>query len=130
MLLIRYDPGEEVLSSLTTFCSERSIFAGTFSGIGAAKEVVLSYYNLPHKQYQDTTINEDVEIVSLLGNIATMDGKVVVHCHGSFGDSEYTPKAGHVKKLIVSATCEITVQVLQGKLERAYDEKTGLNILK
>lgn len=128
--LLRFDTGEEVVSGLAAFCNEHSIFAGSFSAIGAAGEIIISYYNLDTKAYQDKTIQERLEVISLLGNAAAIEGKVAIHMHGSFSGPDYTVRAGHVKKLVVSATCEITLQVFEGKIERSFDEKTGLNLLK
>jgi len=95
-----------------------------------SKEVLLSYYNLTTKQYEDITISQDLEIVTILGNIATKDEKIIIHCHGSFSDKTFQVKAGHVKKLIISITCEVTLIRLEGKVERVYEAKTGLNLLK
>ncbi|MBI4159907.1 DNA-binding protein [Candidatus Wolfebacteria bacterium] len=57
-------------------------------------------------------------------------GKVVIHAHGSFSDKEMKVVAGHVKRLVVSATCEIFLTAMDGKLEREYSEEIGLNLLK
>jgi predicted DNA-binding protein with PD1-like motif len=129
MIQIRFDTGEDVLALLTNFCQENAITAASFSGLGAAGEVILAYYNLEAKHYEDHTLNEDVEILNLTGNAAVMDGKHIMHCHGVFGRKDTSTVGGHVKKLIVSATCEILLIKLAGTLTRAYDETTGLNLL-
>lgn len=128
--LLRFDKDEELISSLTSFCDQKNIFSGSFSAIGAAKEVILSYYNLETKKYQDLKIEEDTEIVGILGNIANLNNKKVIHCHGSIADNQYIVKAGHIKKLVVSATCEVMLSFFKGKIERAFDEETGLNLMK
>jgi predicted DNA-binding protein with PD1-like motif len=121
---------EDVLSLLTKYCQETSITAGSFSALGAAKEVIIAYYNLDKKQYEDHMVHENVEILNLTGNISLMENKYIIHCHGVFGRKDCSTIGGHVKKLIVSATCEIILTKLEGTLERAFDEKTGLNLLK
>lgn len=130
MFLLRFDPGEEVLAGLAEFSASESVHTAHFSGIGAAGEVVLSYYDLERKKYRDTDWRERVEIISLSGNVALMDSGTVIHAHGSFSTRDYGVRAGHVKKLVVSATCEIVLQKLEGAAERSYDETTGLNLLK
>jgi len=47
-----------------------------------------------------------------------------------FSDSEMKPVAGHFKKITVLAACEIFFEKMDGRAEREYDEKTGLNLLK
>lgn len=128
--ILRFDTDEDVVKEIGKFCSEESIDAASFSAIGAAKQVALSYYNLQTKTYQDKTMSEDLEITGVLGNIVTMDGKVVVHAHGTFGKDTYEIIGGHVKELIVSATCEVILTKLEGFIEREYDEVTGLNLMK
>ena len=128
-IVLRFDLDEEVINELAHFCLQQQIHSGAFSAIGAAKEVIIACYNLQDKKYEDMTIIQEVEIVGVLGNIATMEGKTVVHAHGSFSDETYMTKAGHVKKLVVSATCEVILNVFEGTIERAYDERTGLSLM-
>lgn len=128
--LLRFDLDEEVISGLSQFAKEHTISAATFSAIGAAKEVTLAYYNLETKQYEDREINQDVEILGIIGNIAILNNDIAIHCHGSFGDRNFDVVGGHVKRLVVSATCEVSLTTLEGKMEREYDQKTGLNLLK
>lgn len=128
--LLRFDKDEELTATLTTFCKTKNIQAGSFFALGAAGELILSYYNLATKSYEDKEIHEDVEIISILGNIALLNKKHMIHMHGSFSKKDFSVIAGHIKKLIVSATCELTLQVFTNKIERSYDETTGLNLLK
>ncbi|PIS39087.1 MAG: hypothetical protein COT34_00230 [Candidatus Nealsonbacteria bacterium CG08_land_8_20_14_0_20_43_11] len=128
--MLRFSRGEEVIGGLADFCGLNNISSGYFSGIGAAKETVLSFYDLERKEYQDKKVEKDLEIASLLGNAAKMQGKMIIHCHGSFSDADMAVVAGHVKKLVVSGTTEITFQSLGARIEREYDGETGLNLLK
>lgn len=127
--VLRFDKNADVFAELLQYCKDNSISAASFSGIGAAGQVILAYYNLAEKTYEDHTIQEDMEIVSLLGNVSLLNGTPAIHAHGSFSKKDLTLIGGHVKKLIVSATCEIVLQKLNGTLRRAKDAETGLNLL-
>jgi predicted DNA-binding protein with PD1-like motif len=127
--LIRFNKGEEIISSLQAYCEQKSIYAASFQALGAAKQLTLSYYNLSDKRYEDHDIDEEVEILSILGNVATMDKKIIIHAHGVFGKRDLQTIGGHIKKLVVSATCEVSLIPLSGTLIRAFDEETGLNLL-
>lgn len=127
--VLRFDGGDEVMGGLAAFCKERGINASQFSVIGVVKEVVLAFYNLQTKSYEDHEIREDVEVSPVQGNIAVMDGELVVHAHGSFANRNLEVKAGHVKKLIVSTVCEVVLTAFDGEMKRGYDDATGLNIL-
>ena len=80
------------------------------------------------KKYSDKTFSGQIEIASFLGNVAMMGKDIVVHAHGVFADHSFKAYAGHVKKMIVSATCEVVFHILPGKIERIYDKYTGLNL--
>lgn len=129
IFLLRFDKGEEVITGLQEYCRENTIRAGNFQALGAAGEVVLSYYNLDKKVYEDSTLSEDLEIVSMVGNIAMMDDNIIIHSHAVFGRHDLSTVGGHIKRLIVSATCEVTLTTFTGDITRAYDEETGLNLL-
>lgn len=129
-LILRFDVGEDVIAGLISLCSQQTITAAHFTGLGACGSVTLSYYDLTDKKYLDRTFDKELEIVSLTGNVARLKEKTAIHAHGVFADKDYATVGGHVKELIVSATCEIHLTTLKGKMERGYDEKTGLNLLK
>lgn len=129
ILLLRFDQGEEVIKLLQHFCQENRITSGSFHALGACGEIILSYYNLETKMYEDKTIKEDLEIASMVGNIALMNNEVIIHTHGVFGRQDLSTLGGHIKKLVVSATCEVTLTTFEKEFTRSYDEKTGLNLL-
>lgn len=128
--ILRFDKGDDVPVVLVEFCKENKITAGFFSGLGASGEITISYYDLEKQEYLDLQKKEDLEIVSLTGNIAVMGEKTLIHAHGVFSDRNFTTVAGHVKQLIVSATCELHLTILPGVIQREYDEATGLNLMK
>ena len=81
--ILRFDRGEELITSLQSFCEKEEITAGTLSAIGAAEHLVLSWYDVSEKKYTDQERSEQLEIASLSGNISSFKGKPIVHVHGS-----------------------------------------------
>lgn len=127
--ILRFDWGEEVICALINFCQKENIKAGHFFGLGAAQEVLLSSYDLAEKKYKNKLLKEEIEIAGLVGNISLLKSKTTIHAHGTFSDKNFCTYAGHVKKLLVSATCEVVLERLKGKVERSFNKKTGLNLL-
>ncbi len=121
---------EEIISSVAKFCEEKDIAAAQVSAIGAVKSVELGFYSLESKAYKWKKAEAELEIDSLTGNVALLDGKILVHAHATVSDAEMHAFGGHLKEAIVGASCEVFITPLQGKLERKHDEKTGLNLLK
>jgi uncharacterized protein len=127
--ILRFDSGEDVILELLNYCTEKGITAAFFSGLGACGEILLSYYDLQTKSYVDRSFSEDLEIISLTGNVAVLNGNHVIHAHGVFSRRDYSTLGGHINKLVVSATCELHLTELEGSMERKFDKKTGLNLL-
>jgi len=117
------------MEGIKEFCKEYRIETAFFQAIGAANEVELAWYDLGAKQYVTALFQEDLEIASLTGNVTTRGKDLVVHSHGVFSDKAMVTKAGHVNKAVVSGACEIILTQLEGKIDRAFDEDTGLNLM-
>lgn len=128
--LLRFDFGEDVIAELKKFFEQNKIGAAALQGVGATDDLLLSYYNGETKEFEDHEYSEDMEITSLMGNVSQFKSETIIHLHGTFGTQTMRAIAGHVKKLVVSVTCEMAVTVFEGKAERAHDNRTNLNLLK
>src|SRR5438067_667483 len=88
--------GEELMKTLLAWCNEHSIAGATLTGLGAADKLELAYYNLQTKSYERHEIAEEVEILSLIGNLGELNGKKLLHIHGAFGRKDLSTFGGHV----------------------------------
>jgi predicted DNA-binding protein with PD1-like motif len=127
--ILRFDKDEELFDALAKFAEAESIGAASFSGIGTTSLVELAYFNQHLKEYRHKPIMEDLEIVSLNGNISMLDGKPSVHAHGTFSRTDFTVVGGHIFKLITLATCEIFLIKLEGQAIRKQNDTWGLKLL-
>lgn len=127
---LNIEPGEEVMACLMKYAEEHDIKAAHISGLGAAGTLDIAYYNLETKTYERTKIQENVEILSLNGNIGVKeDESTVVHLHGVFGKRDLTTFGGHLFELVVSGAGEIHLTTYSGAIRRAYDSTTGLTLM-
>lgn len=126
---IRVDQGEEIVSILTKFCSEREIKLGKISAIGAVNEVKIGIFDPIKKEYNSNTIKGTFEILSITGNITLNKDQPYLHMHIMLSDSGFNAFGGHLNEAVVSATCEVIIEELEGKLDRYFDENTGLNLI-
>ena len=127
--VIRLEPGEEIISNIKEFCKQQGIKSGFFYGIGALNEVELNYFSVPEKKYYSAEFKQGLEITSLIGNVSYLENEVIIHAHINLADREMNVLGGHLKKGIISATCEIMLQAFDQKITRKRDEKTGLNLM-
>ena len=127
--VVRLDRGEEIVESLTKICDREKITLATIEGIGAADHAVIGLYNVGEQVYHKTELNGPMEITALTGNVSTMDGKTYLHIHINLCDEKMNVKGGHLNECRISATAEITIRTVNGKVERFYDKDgVGLNL--
>jgi len=127
--ILSWDRGEEVLLGLREYLTSHNIRAGHFTGLGAADSLEIAFYNLATKEYERRKTSYDVEILSLVGNVALMEGTPIIHMHGTFAKRDYSAFGGHVFSITAAGACEIHLTELGGLMQREYDEATGLNLL-
>lgn len=128
--LIRLKRGERLSVAIEQFVAESKIEGGWISGVGAASDVELGFYNLSAKEYKWRKFGSMMEIVSLAGNLAYDEqGKMMFHLHGVFADDEYQTVGGHVKDLVAGATVELFVHRSYQPMQRKHDDDTGLQLL-
>ncbi len=127
-IICRMDRGEEILSSLEKLSQEEKITLASINAIGAVDDFVVGVYDVNTKIYHKKEFLGAFEIVSLMGNINTMDGKYYSHLHISCADEENHVYGGHLNKAVVSATVEMFIHVVDGRLDRSHDDVTGLNL--
>lgn len=127
--VLRFDKDEEVLSGLLEFAKAAGVNAAYFSAIGACSQVQMGFFNEFLKNYREKPYMDNREIGSLTGNIATVNGQPTLHAHGVFSNSDFEVVAGHVFKLIVSATCEVFLLKFEGPMNRGLNPNFNLNLL-
>lgn len=126
--VVRLQRGEELLSCLRKLCKAESILLGTISAIGAVNHVVVGVYRVEEQKYMANTFDGVMELTSLMGNITEQNGEPYLHLHATFGDLTGTVIGGHLNEAVVSATCELFVRKVHGRVGRRLDPETGLNI--
>ena len=70
----------------------------------------------------------DLEIVSIGGNINTMNGETYAHFHISAADEQGNVFGGHLQEAVISGTGELVLTEINGTVDRKFDEETGLNL--
>ena len=129
-IVARIDKGEEILENLKLICEKEKVKLANVNALGAINDFEVGLFDVDEKKYYSQRHTGNFEIVSLTGSVTTKDGETYIHIHLSAGDKENKVYGGHLNKAIVSATCEMFIQVIEGKVERKFDEEIGLNLFK
>lgn len=127
--VLRLEKGEDILNSIKRFAAKQKIKAGFFEGIGSLSKVKLGHYDFKTKEYHWELFEDDLEILTLSGNIATMDKAPLPHAHVTLGRRDFTMIGGHLDEGSSANMVEIVLRKAPGKLVKAKDETVGLNLL-
>ena len=128
-ILARLDPGDEILTSVKDLARREAIPSGFVSGLGAVEGITLAFYDRSKRVYEETRLEEELEVVSMTGNIAWIGDEPIVHLHGVVSRRDATTAAGHFMRGIVSATLEVMVIVNPERIYRRAAPEIGLNLL-
>lgn len=126
---IVFDKDDEVVGGLLAFAKEKQLSAGSFTAIGAFESVTVGFFERDRKDYKKITIDEEVEVMSLVGNIALADDEPKVHAHVVVGKSDGTAHGGHLLEARVWPTLEVILVESPKYLQRQIDEETGLALI-
>jgi predicted DNA-binding protein with PD1-like motif len=124
-----FDKGDEFLDGMLSFAKEAGLSASHFTAIGAFSEVTLGYFDRHRKEYQRNIINEQVEVLSLVGDIALYQLEPKVHAHVVVGKADGTAHGGHILEAHVWPTLEVVVTASPAHLRRRHDPETGLALI-
>ena len=130
IIIARIDKGEEILEQLKVIAINENIKLASINALGAINDFTVGVYKTDEKKYYSNSFKGYYEITSLTGTINTMDGEYYAHLHMSAGNEKGEVFGGHLNRAVVSATCEMVITVIDGKVDRVYDEDTGLNVYK
>ncbi len=123
------DPGEDVLGTIEAVAKEHGVRSGQLRLIGAVSRAKLGYFHRKAEEYRDFTVDEDVEVVSCMGDISTHEGNLVVHAHMIVADEAGKCWGGHLMAgCEVSVTIELVIIETEVELVRKRDDVSGLNL--
>jgi len=121
--------GDEVLSGLTDFALKYKVGDAHFTGIGAVSSATTAWLDLEHKMYHPTVTKEQVEVLSLIGDIASYNGKPVVHLHAILGRKDGSTVGGHVWEMDVNPTVEVFITANATQLHKRADPESGIKLI-
>lgn len=127
---VRMDKGEEILAKLREFAEKENVSFARVSAIGAVGSFTAGVFDTTTKRYRANDFEGNFEIVSLTGTVDRMNGAFYAHLHMSAGNEKGEVFGGHLNRAVVSATCEMIVSLIDGGIDRRFDEEVGLNLWK
>jgi len=127
--VVSVEPGEEIISALTSFAVMEKISNASFVAIGAVDKAELAHYRVDTQKYSSKEFSGAYEIANLTGNIFLFEGKPLVHAHITLGDEHFHTFSGHLVNARVSAACEVMLTDFSMKIAKKVNEKIGLKMI-
>ncbi len=124
-----FENGDEVNEELLRFARENHIHSAHFTAIGAFSQVTLGYFDWEKKDYLKITVDEQVECVSLNGDIALGKDGPQIHAHLVVGKRDGSVKGGHLMEAYVRPTLELVLSEAPAHLHRTTDSESGLALI-
>jgi hypothetical protein len=129
MYVLVFDKEDEFIGQLRHFAQENHLQSSTFTGIGAFKKATLGFFDREEMDYHEIPVEEQVEVLSLVGNIALNEGEPKIHAHVVVGKRNGEARGGHILEAHVWPTLELVVTEAPKPLQRHTDEETGLALI-
>lgn len=121
--------GDEVVSTLTGFVREQGVGAASFTAIGAFSEATLGYFDWEAKEFQEIPVPEQVEVLTLAGDVALEEDEPRVHAHVVVGLRDGSARGGHLLEARVRPTLELVLVQSPVHLRKRHDPETGLALI-
>lgn len=129
-IVARIDKGEEILDKIKEIALKENIKLANINALGATNDFTVGVFKIDEKKYYANDFKGNFEIVSLTGTINTMNNEFYTHIHMSAGNDKGEVFGGHLNRAVVSATCEMIINIIDGNVDRDFDEEIGLNLFK
>jgi predicted DNA-binding protein with PD1-like motif len=120
--------GDEVLSGLTEFAIAENFTAGAFTAIGALQSARFGWFDRERKAFRHILINEQVELVSFIGNVALVNATPQIHAHCGVAFCDGQMRGGHLLEAIAWPTLELFFTTWSTPLVKVHDAETDLSL--
>jgi predicted DNA-binding protein with PD1-like motif len=125
-----FERGDEVMSALKQFAREHDLAASRLTGIGAFESATLGYFDWECRDYLRIPVDEQVEVLTMVGDITLNGGQPQVHAHVVLGRRDGSTLGGHLLEARVRPTLEVIVVDSPSHLRREHDPVSGLALIR
>lgn len=125
-----FDRGDEVVSTLERFAAGNGLQASRITAIGAFECATLGFFDWERKDYERIPVEEQVEVLSLVGDIALDGDRHKLHAHVVLGRRDGSTLGGHLLEARVRPTLEVLLVDSPSHLRRERDPVSGLALIR
>ena len=123
------DPGDEAFDTLTQFARAQDLEAAQITAVGAFSRATVGWFDRAAKQYRRIPVDEQCEVLSLIGDVAEGQGGPVLHVHVVLGLADGTTRGGHLLEGWVFPTLEVVVTEAPAELRKVMHPDLGIALI-
>jgi uncharacterized protein len=123
------DPGDEAVDVLNQFARAEQLEAAQISAVGGFEHATVGWFDRATKDYRPIRIDEQCELLSLLGDVAQGEDGPIVHMHVVLGLSDGTTRGGHLLEARVYPTLEAVVTETPAQLRKVLRPDVGIPLI-
>jgi predicted DNA-binding protein with PD1-like motif len=123
------DPGDEAVAALTQFAQAEDLEAASIAAVGAFEQAVVGWFDRAAKDYRRIPVDEQCEVLSLLGDVAQGQDGPILHMHTVLGLSDGTTRGGHLLEGTVFPTLEVVVTETPAQLRKVMRPDIGIALI-
>ena len=123
------DPGDEAVSALTQFARAERLEAAQITAVGAFEHAIVGRFDREARDYRRIPVDEQCELLSLIGDVAEGQDGPIVHMHAVLGLSDGTTRGGHLLEGRVFPTLEAIVTETPAELRRILRPDIGIALI-
>jgi predicted DNA-binding protein with PD1-like motif len=124
-----FDPGDEPMKGLLDVARREGLTASQLTAVGGFRRATLGYFDPQQKEYQRIPVDEQVEVLSLIGDVSEADQGPQVHAHVVVGRRDGTTRGGHLLDAEVWPTLEVIVTESPSHLRRRFNPAVGIALI-
>lgn len=129
VVVVVFDKGDESADGMRSFAADHGILGGSLTAVGAFQSCTLGYFDRDTKEYAEIEVDEQVEVLSFLGDVGEADDGPMVHVHVVVGRRDGSTVGGHLLRGVVWPTLEVVIRETPAALRRRHDPETGLTLI-
>ena len=123
------DPGDEAVSALTQFARAEDLEAAQITAVGAFERATVGWFDPAARDYRRIPVDEQCEVLSLIGDIAEGDDGPVLHVHAVLGLRDGSTRGGHLLEGRVFPTLEVIVTETPAELRKVMRPDIGVAVI-
>ena len=123
------DPGEEAVAVLSGFARDQKLTAAQVTAVGAFELATVGWFDRSARKYQPISVDEQCEVLSLLGDVAVGSDGPQLHLHAVLGLSDGTTRGGHLLSGLVWPTLEVIIREAPAELRKTDHPELGIALI-